>query len=171
MIRRIGITIVATLLAVFGIPHVRAFVTHGQFDCAAASAQQDWDDGGSGAAESDEASTEPATKTPPPDITGEWSGELDDVDRGTHDFSVDVVDQKGAKVSGTWSGELGTGDWSGSINSEGDLKANFKIEHGCHLKAVGMLLDTTPAEISGTYKVENCGKALKHDHGTFELTD
>jgi hypothetical protein len=47
MNRRTGITIVTTLLAVFGIGHVRAFVTHGQFGCAAASAQQAWDDGSS----------------------------------------------------------------------------------------------------------------------------
>ena len=53
MIRRIGITIVTALLAVFGIGHVRAFVTHGQFGCAVASAQQGWYDGDSGASESD----------------------------------------------------------------------------------------------------------------------
>ena len=168
MIRRIGITIVMALLAVFGIGHVRAFVTHGQFGCAVASAQQGWYDGDSGASESDEDSTEPEKAKTPPDVAGDWSGELDDVEQGTHPFSL-VVNQTGKKLSGTWNGEIGEGAFKGSINGEGEVKAKFTIEKGCHLKAVGMLV--APDEISGSYKVQNCGKTFKHDHGTFDITD
>jgi len=168
MIRRIGITIVATLLAVFGIGHVRALVTHGQFGCAAASAQQDWDDGGSGAAESDEDSIEPETKTPPPDVAGDWSGEADDVKNGISTIDVDI-DQTGKKLSGTWSADFGGGTFKGSINGKDQLKANFKVEAGCHITVVGLLVE--PNEISGTYKWVGCGKSLKHDHGTFDITD
>jgi|GEM_PF-1422198 len=169
MIRRIGITIVATLLAVFGIGHVRALVTHGQFGCAAASAQQDRDDGGTGASESDEASTEPEKAKTPPDIAGDWTGDVDDVVNGIRTFEV-VIDQDGKKLSGTWSGAAVSGTFTGSINVAGAVKATLKIVAGCNIALVGLLVE--PTELTGTYKW-NCSKdkTFRHDHGTFDISD
>jgi len=77
MIHKIGVTIATALLAVFAVGHVRAFLTHGQLDCAAAAAQQGWYDGGAGDSEPDEISSNPAAA--PPDVSGSWSGTTVDV--------------------------------------------------------------------------------------------
>jgi len=168
MSRRIGITIVTTLLAVFGIGHVRAFVTHGQFGCAAASAQQGSDDGGSGASESYEVSTEPEKAKTPPDVAGDWSGEADDAKNGASTIDLHI-DQNVKKLSGTWSAPFGDGSLNGSIDSEGAINTTLKVEAGCHIKVVGLLV--AAGEITGTYKWNSCGKSLKGDHGTFDITD
>ncbi len=170
MNRRIGITIVTTLLAVFGIGHIRALVTHGQFGCAVASAQEGWDDGGSGASESDEVSTEPEKAKTPPDIAGVWSGTADDFKNGPSTISLDIA-QNGKKLSGTYSADFGGGAFKGSINGKDVVKGTLKVEAGCHITMVGLLIE--PTEISGAYKWVNCGrdKTLKHDHGTFDVTD
>src|SRR6202044_957229 len=95
--------ILTTILAVFGIGHVRALVAHGQFGCAVASAAS-WDDGSSAAdddakAPDDDAVAPDKHKVPPPNIAGDWEGELDDDD---FHFSSDAsfINQNDRKISG-----------------------------------------------------------------------
>jgi hypothetical protein len=155
------LVLVTTTLAVFGIGHVRALIAHGQFGCAMAAAQS-WDDGTSGA---DDAAAEP-DKAPPPNVAGDWEGEIEDLDFG--DSAIDVeFNQKGTKLSGSFDCDFGGGPIKGSINGDGDVKLNMKAgKGGCHLNAVGQ--ETTPGEIQMTYQVKSC-KGSKKDHGTIDI--
>jgi hypothetical protein len=169
-IYRIGMTIVFTLTAVFGIGQVREFLMHGHLACATAAAQPGWsdDDSSEPASGPEEGSTETGkTKTPPPDIAGDWSGELNDLDLGVDGVTV-TIKQKGTKLKGSWNSDFGYGGISGTINSSGILKLYMKDGGGCHLSAVGMLVESN--EISATYQVKNCAKDVKGDHGTLDIT-
>src|SRR5271154_2514491 len=100
MIRKISIAIVTTLLAIFGIGHVRSLVTHGNFGCAAVAAQGDADDDGSGdsAADADTVTeAEKKTKTPPPSVTGDWDGVLYNGPT-PYVMQLDITKQKGTKI-------------------------------------------------------------------------
>jgi hypothetical protein len=163
-------TIVFTLTAVFGIGQVREFLMHGHLACATAAAQPGWsdDDSSEPASGPEEGSTETGkTKTPPPDIAGDWSGELNDLDLGVDGVTV-TIKQKGTKLKGSWNSDFGYGGISGTINSSGILKLYMKDGGGCHLSAVGMLVESN--EISATYQVKNCAKDVKGDHGTLDIT-
>jgi hypothetical protein len=90
--------------------------------------------------------------------------------------SVTFDETSTGKLSGTWEGTFTSDDpfpLKGSIKSDGDLKVTFddadKTVPHCHLSPVGMLVSAT--EIKGTYKVENCIKAAKGDHGTFDVSN
>ncbi len=170
-IYRIGVTIVFILTAVFGIGRIREFLMHGQLACATAAAQPGWSDGASGeeaTLEPEEGSDEAAkTKTPPPDIEGDWSGALNDLDLGVDGVAL-TIKQKGTKLKGSWNSDFGYGGVSGTINSRGILKLDMRDGGGCHLSAVGMLVG--PNEIAATYKVKNCDKDVKGDHGTLDIT-
>jgi len=155
-------TVITTTVAVFGIGHVRALVAHGQFGCAAASAQS-WDGGNS---EADDDAPEPDKKGPPPAVGGEWEGELDDSVGGLTSIEM-MFNQRDTKLSGDWDSGFGGSTFKGSINSEGDLKLDMKAGGGgCHLSAVGELV--TEGEIMLTYKVESC-KGSKHEHGSIDI--
>ena len=157
--------IVTTALAVFGIGHVRMLIAHGQFGCAVAAAQS-WDDGSSAA---DDAAAEPDKKAPPPNIAGEWDGELEDSIFGGYTIALEI-DQKGNKLSGQWSSafDLAATTIKGSIKGNGDLKMTLKAGRGgCHLAAVGQLV--TETEIMMTYKVVSC-KGIKKDHGLIDIS-
>ncbi len=104
MIRKISIAIATTLLAIFGIGHVRSLVTHGQLGCATVAAQDASDDDASAdSATDDDTATEPEkkTKTPPPSVTGDWDGVLYNGST-PYPMQLDVTKQKGTKISGTW---------------------------------------------------------------------
>jgi hypothetical protein len=157
--------IVTTTLAVFGIGHVRALIAHGQFGCAVAAAQS-WDGGSS---ETDDAAAEPDKKAPPPNIAGEWTGNLEDSIFGGYTIAFEI-DQNGNKLSGQWSSafDLAATTIKGSINGNGDLKLTMKAgPKGCHLAAVGQLV--TESEIMMTYRIVSC-KGIKKDHGFFTIS-
>ena len=161
--------ILTTSLAVFGIGHVRALVAHGQFGCAVASAAS-WDDGSSpddATAPDDDAVAPDKHKVPPPDIAGDWEGELDDDDLGFSSVELGI-NQKGTKLSGDWESDFGGSSFKGSINGAGDIKMNLKAgNHGCHLAAIGQLVTT--GEIELTYKVKSCKGVSKHDIGSIDI--
>jgi hypothetical protein len=166
------LVLTATTLAVFGIGHVRALVTHGQFGCAVAAAAS-WDDGSSAAdddataPDDDAAATPDKHKVPPPDIAGAWGGTLDDFDLGDGGVEMEIK-QKGTKLSGPWSSDFGGRKFTGSIDSDDDIKMNLKAgKGGCHLSAVGQLV--TEGEIEMTYRVKSCKGVSKHDFGSIQL--
>jgi hypothetical protein len=159
--------ILTTSLAVIG--HVRALVAHGQFGCAVASAAS-WDDGSSpddATAPDDDAVAPDKHKVPPPNIAGDWEGELDDDDLGFSSVELGI-NQKGTKLSGDWESDFGGSSFKGSINGAGDIKMNLKAgNHGCHLAAIGQLVTT--GEIELTYKVKSCKGVSKHDIGSIDI--
>jgi hypothetical protein len=167
---RVGMTVLFILIAVFGVGQIREFLMHGQLACATAAAQQGWSDGDRGEATSgpEDGSAEAGkTKMPPPDIAGDWSGELNDLDLGVDGVTV-TIKQKGTKLKGSWNSDFGYGGISGTIDSSGILKLDMKDGGSCHLSAVGILVGSN--EISATYKVKNCDKYVRGDHGTLDIT-
>jgi len=167
MIRKIGMTIITMLLAVFAIGHLRAFLMQGQFDCAAAAAQQSWNDGGAGDSEADDVSSNNAAA--PPDVAGDWSGTTVDAQLGSGFFDM-TIDQTGGKLSGTWHSEFsnGTFNFTGSITRKGKVTFNLNDGGNCHLSAAGTLVGTD--EISCTYKVKSCSPKYNHDTGSIDIT-
>jgi hypothetical protein len=159
--------ILTTSLAVFGIGHVRALVAHGQFGCAVAAAQS-WDGGAADDDAADDAAAAPDKhKLPPPDVAGDWEGELDDEDLGFSSIEMGI-NQKGTKLSGPWTSDFGGRKFTGSINGDGDIKMNLKAGGGgCHLAAVGQLV--APGEIILDYAVKSCKGVSKHDVGSITI--
>jgi hypothetical protein len=148
-------------------------VTHGQsYPVAWAQDATDSDD-------SADVSTEPTTA--PPDIAGDWSGEIDDnnPEIGEHTFSIEVF-QKKSKFKGDWvTGNGGSGTFKGKIKADGtSLSFKFKQKHTkCHFTSEGTLgLTAEPdvsgiqePEITGTYKPSSTEKCEGVEGGTFQL--
>ncbi|MGA6974621.1 MAG: hypothetical protein WBY93_23535 [Candidatus Binatus sp.] len=140
-----------------------------------------WAQDASDADDSADVSTEPATA--PPDIAGDWSGDVDDnnPDIGERDFSIEIF-QKKSKFNGNW--EIGsglTGSFKGKIKADGEsLTLKLKRKHSkCRITAEGTLGTTTPdvaglleevPEISGTYKA-SAKKCDGAEGGTFQLIE
>jgi hypothetical protein len=159
-------------IALFASGTVARFVGYGQSYGSLAWAQDatDTDD-------TADVSTEPAAK--PPDIAGDWSGEVDDNNPaiGEASFSISVF-QKKSKFRGDWeTGFGGAGTFVGKIKADGEtLSFKLKQKHSkCKIRSEGMLVIPTAApdlvaqpEITGTYTTnKNCRGA---EGGTFTLT-
>jgi len=129
--------------------------------------------------DSADVSTEPATA--PPDIAGDWSGDVDDnnPDIGERAFSIEIF-QKKSKFNGTW--EIGsglTGGFKGMIKADGEtLTLKLKRKHSkCRISAEGTLTETAgpdvagivqQPEIEGTYKASP-KKCQGAEGGSFTL--
>ncbi len=168
MNRRIGITLVTTLLAVFGIGHVRAFVTHGRFDCTVAAAQQSWDDDGAGDAE---ASSIPEKKTKPSVIKFNGSGTFDTTP--TTPCSADKCFSLTGSVTVTSFSGLGTG----GVTGDGTLD-NCKIKKAAKKECCTFASTQTYTFSDGVLDImfagTICGKTptnIKAKNAPFEITD
>ena len=170
MIRKISIAIVTTLLAIFGIGHVRSLVTHGNFGCAAVAAQDASDNDSSGdSATGDDTATEPEkkTKTPPPSVKGDWDGVLYNGPT-PYVMQMDITKQNGTKISGTWnaSGFVSEITFKGTVNGNDVMTFDLKVEGKCHLAGAGMW-ETGP-QITAMTKDESC-KGEKGTTGSFVI--
>ena len=160
-------------IALFASGPIARIVAHGQSDAGVAWAQDatDTDD-------SADVSTEPAVK--PPDIAGDWAGDIDDNNPaiGEASFSIDIF-QKKSKLKGDWTTGLGgSGTFTGKIKADGEtLSFKLKQKHSkCKTKSEGTLevpADVSPdvvaqPEIVGTYTTN--GKCDGAEGGTFTLT-
>jgi hypothetical protein len=159
MFSKSGFVIVATALAMFAMGRVESLAAHRGLAGPTAWAQQ-WDD----PADDTAADSQPPT---PPTISGTYSGTLDDHRTGPGTLSA-TISQTGAKVSGTWSSNLGSGTLKGRVRSNDDvlIKLSATGGHGCKIFVLGTFENGD--EISGVYHTSDCGKP---DHGTFEMTD
>ena len=146
------------LLAVFGIGHVRAFVTHGQFGCAAASAQQAWDDGDSVASESDDGSSDVAAAQNSPDkasaIKFNGSGAFDSTP--TAPCSADHCFSITGSVTTSFSG-LGTGDVAGDGTLD-NCKINKHAKKECCTLASTQTYSFSNGNLDVMFAGTVCGK-------------
>src|SRR6204780_3778788 len=153
-------------IALFVPGRIVRLIAHGQSYGGVAWAQDATDTDAPDATDTDDSadvSTEPATA--PPDIAGDWSGDVDDdnPDIGERAFSIEIF-QKKSKFNGNW--EIGsglTGSFKGKIKADGDsLTLKLKRKHSkCRISAEGTLGQTSAdvaggleelPEITGTYK-------------------
>jgi len=174
MIRRIGITIATALLAVFGIGHVRAFVTHGQFGCAVASAQEGWYDSDSGASAADDGSSDVAAAQNSPDkaskIKFNGSGTFDTTP--TMPCSADKCFSLTGSVTTSVSG-LGTGDVAGDGTLD-NCKINKHAKKECCTLTSTQTYSFADGDLDITFAGTICGKTptnIKAKKAPFEITD
>jgi hypothetical protein len=158
---KIGFVVLVFLIGPFAPGQIVRFVTHTQPDASVAWAQD-----ASDTEQSEDVSPEPAVA--PPDISGMWSGPIDDDTFGMATFTVDIT-QKGSKLKGDWMVSTGfSGTFTGKIESNGvSLTFKLKVKHDskCKVTAKGTLESAT--EISGTYTSKKCADATS---GSFDLS-
>jgi hypothetical protein len=158
MIRKMAFTIFAFALGSFGVNRVGGVPAKVVDDGAVAWAQNSDDSGG-------DVIQPESKKSPPPDIAGSYCGSVNDMDLGMGTINL-AVNQKGAKLSGSWSDSLGgSGKFNGKIKGDA-ITATFR-EPGtkCKLAVVGTLV--APDEVTGSYSVFGCHQS---DGGTFDIT-
>src|SRR5580704_1823918 len=178
---------VAFLIAIFASGRIVQSVTPGQSYSGMAWAQdttdQDaTDQDGTDADQGDNVSSEPDSKVKPPNISGIWSGDIDDDTFGSATLTIDIR-QKGSKIKGDWMTVGGTtGTFKGKIKSDGmSISLTFGKKHSkCRIFAEGTLGEATPVaadqavpevapftSIEGTYTSKKCSDASS---GNFGLT-
>ena len=173
---------VAFLIAIFASGRIVQSVTPGQSYSGMAWAQDATDQDGTDADQGDDVSSEPDSKVKPPNISGIWSGDIDDNTFGSATLTIDIR-QKGSKIKGDWMTEGGlTGTFKGKIKSDGmSVSLTFGKKHSkCRIFAEGTLGEATPVaadqamqevspftSIEGTYTSKKCSDASS---GNFGLT-
>ena len=178
MSKTVFVVLVSTL-ALFLPARIGLFLTNSQTYGGLAWADEASDTDATDTDDSADVSTEPATA--PPDIAGDWSGDVDDnnPDIGERAFSIEIF-QKKSKFNGNW--EIGsglTGSFKGKIKADGEsLTLKLKRKHSkCRISAEGTLGQTSAdvaggleelPEITGTYKAspKKCDGA---EGGSFQL--
>ncbi len=174
--------LVAFSIAIFVSGRIVQSVTPGQSYSGAAWAQDATDQDGTDADQGDDVSSEPDSKVKPPNISGLWSGDIDDNTFGSATLTIDIR-QKGSKIKGDWMTEGGTtGTFKGKIKSDGmSISLTFGKKHSkCRIFAEGTLGEATPVaadlavpevspftSIEGTYTSKKCSDASS---GNFGLT-
>jgi len=162
MLKKIGFVTAGVVLATFVMGRVESLAAHRGFGGSLAWAQQ-WDDSAGDTSPQDDDSMK---KSPPPDVSGTYSGTIEDHRFGAGTISA-TISQSGSKLSGSWDATFGgPGTLKGTVKSNGAITARLKIKGGCGLNAHGTF--ESGDEISGTYQVTGCGRS---DHGTFDMTD
>lgn len=124
-------------------------------------------------ASTDELSPETVAKIP--DLAGNWTGSATVTKTGetsTIMFNIDQKEGSGA-LHGTWTGDEGTADFTGSVNAKDAVKLildyPFKKKHpNCKINATGVVSDNV-TEISGSWKFSAACGDLTGETGTFEL--
>ena len=126
------------------------------FACANIARAQGW---------SDVEESSPDTKSPPPNLAGQWTGSVDDSSFGPADLTLDISQRK-SKLGGTWdisgfaSGTIAAGTVNGN---KGVVRFKFKLNRFCAPQVVGTLSNGNTT-MSGSYfaKSRTCNAA-----GTF----
>ena len=173
--------LVAFSIAIFTSGRIVQSVIPGQSYSGLAWAQDATDQDGTDADQGD-VSSEPDSKVKPPNISGIWSGDIDDNTFGSATLTIDIR-QKGSKIKGDWMTEGGlTGTFKGKIKSDGmSVSLTFGKKHSkCRIFAEGTLGEATPVaadqavpevspftSIEGTYTSKKCSDASS---GNFGLT-
>ena len=174
--------LVAFSIAIFASGRIVQSVTPGQSYSGVAWAQDATDQDATDADQGDDVSSEPDSKVKPPNISGLWSGDIDDNTFGSATLTIDIR-QKGSKIKGDWMTLGGTtGTFKGKIKSDGmSMSLTFGKKHSkCRIFAEGTLGEATPVaadlavpevsqftSIEGTYTSKKCSDASS---GNFGLT-
>ena len=167
MIRKISVAFLSVHLALFAIARLSKIVGHGVFGGSAASAQSLID--GSAASDADDSASSPdAKKKPPADVSGFWSGSIDDSIFGGGTFNVTIDETAKGKLSGSWNDTFGgSGNFKGTVNSKGETRFDLRGGGACRASGVGLLVSAD--ELTGTYRLDHCGKREKGEHGMLDL--
>jgi hypothetical protein len=158
MLGKLSVATVGIIFSTFVVGRVASLGSHRGLGGSIAWAQT-WDD----------TAEAPDAKTPPPDISGSYSGPADDHRHGAGTISA-MISQTGAVLSGTWETDIhggASGTLTGTVKSNGSVKMRLTIGGHCGLNVHGIFEHGD--EITGVYHVSGCGR--KPDFGTFDITD
>jgi hypothetical protein len=158
---KIAFIITGVFLTSFAMGRVESLTAHRGFSGSIAFAQQ-WDDS-FGSADID---SQPDKTVP--DVSGSYTGTVQDHKLGTGDISADII-QNGSRLTGDWDSDFGgPGTINGRVKPNGKVHLRLKITgaRGCGLNAQGVFRGGD--EIVGKYQVTGCKKS---DHGTFDIFD
>ncbi len=162
MLGKIGFVMGVTVLAMFMMGRVESLAAHRGFGGSTAWAQQGDDPAG-------DASPQDAFVAQPdavPDVSGTWSGALEDHRFGHGDVFVEIS-QNGSKLSGSWDSNLDNGvggGLKGKVRPNNKVHLRLKIKGNCGLNAQGTFQNGD--EIAGNYQANGCSKS---DHGSFDI--
>lgn len=166
MLGKISVAFLSIQLAFFAIAGLANIVSHGGFAGSSASAQSLID--GSADSDTDDRVKIPVAKKSPADVSGFWSGSIDDSIFGEGTFNVTIDETTKGKLSGPWNDTFGgSGNFKGTVNSKGETRFNLRGGGACRASGVGLLVSAD--ELTGTYRLEHCGKREKGEHGTLDL--
>jgi hypothetical protein len=167
MLAKIGVALLSIQLAFFAIAGLANIVGHGGFAGSSASAQSLID--GSADSDADDRVKIPvAKKSPPADVSGFWSGPIDDSIFGEGTFNVTIDETAKGKLSGSFNDTLGgSGNFKGTVNSKGETRFDLRGGGACRASGVGLLVSAD--ELTGSYRLNHCGKREKGEHGMLDL--
>jgi|SRR5579863_2117798 len=157
MLRKFGLVVGATVLAMFVMARVESLAAHRGFAGSVAWAQ-DWDDA--------DADSEAAPTLP--NVAGNYTGNVSDhrLGNGTISATITQGGPSGGVLKGNWSTSLGlvNGGLKGKVKPNNAVKLQLKVNSHCFLNAHGTFENGD--EIVGVYHGQGCGHP---DHGTFDV--
>ncbi len=163
MLRKSGLVIACTALAMFAIGRVESLAAHRGFAGSTACAQS-WDDPAD-----DTAAGSPSTL---PNIAGSYTGNVSDhrFGDGTISATISQGGPSGGVLSGSWDTDIGGGvtgaPLKGKVKPNNAVTLKLKIHGNCGLIAHGTFENGD--EIKGVYHAFGCGGP---DHGNFDIFD
>jgi hypothetical protein len=171
---KVGIMIAGVGFTIFVVGRGGNLSAHFAFADSSAWAQES-DDQNDDAVSQDEADTASpddadATKPAPVSAGGIYSGTVMDNNMGAGKISA-AISQLHAKISGTWQDTFVPPAFiNGTIKANGNLnwRMRFGLKGNCGYLFTGVFKNGN--EISGSYKVNACGKKVAADHGTLDMT-
>jgi hypothetical protein len=119
-------------------------------------------------AQADDADVDSPTLVIVPDISGSYSGPVDDHRFGAGTLAASIT-QIGSEVSGNWETNLNGGfggTLTGKVKPNSKVKLTLMISGHCGLLAQGRFMNGD--EIKGKYHTIGCGHP---SHGTFDILD
>ena len=174
---KLGVVIAGVALAIFAVGRVEN--RNGRFAFADSSAwAQESDDQADEAVSPGDDTSQPDTASPtdadttkpaPVSAGGVYSGTVMDNNQGAGKISA-AISQIHAKIIGTWQDTFVPPAFiAGTIKANGNLnwRMPFGLKGNCGYLFTGVFKNGN--EISGSYKVNGCGKKVAADHGTLDM--
>jgi hypothetical protein len=175
---KIGVVIAGVALGIFVVGRAENRTARFAFAESSAWAQESDDQTddavsqGDDTSQADTASPDDADATKPAPVSagGIYSGTVMDNNMGAGKISA-AISQIHAKISGTWQDTFVPPAFiNGTIKANGKLnwRMRFGLKGNCGYLFTGVFKNGN--EISGSYKVNGCGKKVVADHGTLDMT-
>ena len=133
-------------------------------------------DGSIFSGQQDDSSVSPDKKKPPLNISGDWSGSLDDNLAGEGILDAEFTETSNGTLGGTWSFTFGSGTDFGTIKGKATSdKVSITFVFApkppfIHCRFSVSDKHASDSDISGNYKFTACGPLTKHERGSLDIS-
>ncbi len=123
-----------------------------------------------------DSSISPDKKKPPLNISGDWSGTIEDNLAGEGTLDAEFTETSNGTLGGTWTFMFDAGTDFGTIKGKAssdkvDITFVFAPKAPfIHCRFSVSDKNASDSDISGNYKFKACGPLTKHEHGSLEIS-